>query len=329
MTFEEKIEAVKKNRNTPLKVSPWEITNSYGKSRRSWGLAEQVNRDLAEEGLELSGDFYHAWFYAELMLQSKKDIATTKVTTTPIKRVDSLAAANNVPTSVSMNNSLAHAITIMQHNDYSQLPVISGKGDRSLCGYISWKTIGLALWHKKEGEKVADYMSTDVTTILKTLPLLEAIPIIAEKEFVIVLNEDKTFSGIITASDIADEFLSITQAEAFLLLEQIELQIRILLGRAGILLKEIQDECIEENRHVESIDDLTFGEYCRVIQKQKHWEKLNIKTDHGDFISYMDNINKIRNEIMHFRPDGIGEEKMQALRNMARFLSEIIDYINA
>lgn len=328
MTYKEKIAAIKKDRRTPIKVTPWEITNSYGYCRRSWGLAERVNRELDEEGLELSGDFYHAWFYAELMLQSKKDIATTKVTTTPIKRVDSLAAANNIPTSISMNSSLVHAITIMQHNDYSQLPVISGKGDRSLCGHISWKTIGLAMWHKKGGERVADFMSTDVTKISRTMPLLEAIPIIAKNEFVIVLNEDRTFSGIITSSDIAEEFLSITQAEAFLLLEQIELQIRILLGRAGISLKEIQDECIDENRHVESIDDLTFGEYCHIIQQQRHWEKINIKANHSDFISYMDNINKIRNEIMHFRPDGIGEEKMQDLRNMARYLSEIIDYIN-
>ena len=62
LTLEQKIEAIKKDRKKTFTVTPWEITNSYGYSRRSWGLAERVNQDLDDEGVELSGDFYHAWF---------------------------------------------------------------------------------------------------------------------------------------------------------------------------------------------------------------------------------------------------------------------------
>lgn len=322
LDLSQKIEAIKQDPQKTFVVTPWEFANYFHYQRRSWGLAERVNQFLEKNELELSSDFYQAWFYASLILRHKA-VATTKITTDPIKRVSSLAAANHKPIFVNMNSDLAHAITIMQQYDYSQLPVVSGQGDRSLCGYISWKTIGLNLWHKKEGNKVGDYMSTDVTTVLRSAPLLETIQTIASKEFVVVLNEDKSFSGIITASDIAMEFFSISQAEAFLLLEQIELQLRMLIGRAGLLVEDLQKVCVEEGRQVNCIDDLTFGEYQRIIESPKNWEKMGIKNDHKDFIKFIDDIRQIRNDVMHFEPDGIGDEKMQSLRNMARYLSEL------
>lgn len=327
MTYTDKIEAIKKDRNISFMVTPWEITNSYGYCRRSWGLAEQVNRELDADGLELSGDFYHAWFYAELTLQSKKDIATTRVTTNPVKRVDSLAAATlNKPVFVDKNDSLLHAITLMQQHGFSQLPVID-KEDNRLCGYISWKTIGISLWHDKKGDKVSDYMENNITSIRLDTPLLEAIRIISSKKFVLVSNNDEGYSGFIAASDIASEFFSITQAEAFLLLEQIELQIRMIINRFGLSKKELK-QYSQGGREVESIDDLTFGAYCKIFKEPQYWGKLGYKNEHEDFNNYLDDIRLIRNRVMHFEPEGIGRQKMQSLRNMTRYLSEIIDYLN-
>lgn len=323
MDLNQKIEAIKQDTTLQFPVTPCELVYHFGHHRRSWYIVEQINNFLSDNELELDGDLYRAWFYAELTLQHKK-VATTKVCTDPIKRVSSLAAANHKPVFVSRNDELSHAITIMQQKDYSQLPVISGKGDRSLCGYISWKTIGLALWHGVKGDKVSDFMSSDVITIQSKTPLLEAINMISQNEFLLVLNEDKTFAGIITPSDIAGEFFSITQAEAFLLLEQIELQVRILIDRAELLVEDLKKVCNEEGRDVNCIDDLTFGEYQRLIEDPKNWEKFGIKNDHSDFIKFIDDIRNIRNDVMHFEPDGIGESKMQLLREMARYLTEIL-----
>lgn len=323
LTFEEKVNSIKQDTSKTFKVTPWEIANHFNYHRRSWRLADIVNTFLNNNDLELSDDFYYTYFYSEMILRHKK-IATTKTVINPIKRVDSMAAACHKPIYVDRNEPLAHAITLMQQNDYSQLPVVSG-GERKLCGYISWKTIGLALWHGKNGDTVGDYLSPHVTTIPKNTPLLEAIQVMASKEFIIVLNVDQTFSGIITSADIVDEFFSITQAEAFLLLEQIELQIRILIDRAEIPLDELKTICQEENREVECIDDLTFGEYSHILKNPKYWDRLKIKNERADFVKFMENINKIRNKVMHFEPDGIGSDKMQDLRNMARYLSEIAD----
>lgn len=56
--------------------------------------------------------------------------------------------------------------------------------------------------------------------------LLDAIKIIYQHDFAVVVQEDKTLCGIITTADISSQFLSIT--EPFILLEEIENQIRIL-----------------------------------------------------------------------------------------------------
>ena len=327
LSYKDKIEIIKSDRTLTFSVTPWEITNSYGYCRRSWGLAEQVNRDLDNEGLELSGDFYHAWFYAELTLQSKEDIATTRVKNNPIKRVDSLAAATlNKPVFVEKNDSLVHAITLMQQHGFSQLPVVD-KEENRLCGYISWKTIGISLWHNKKGDKVENHMESDITAIPLDTPLLDAIRILSSKKFVLVSNKDEGYSGFITASDIASEFFSITQAEAFLLLEQIELQLRMIINRFGLSKDELK-KYSQGGREVESIDKLTFGAYCKIFKEPQYWEKLDYKNEHADFNDYLDEIRLIRNRVMHFEPEGIGHQKMQYLRNMTRYLSEIIDFLN-
>ena len=328
LTFEQKIEDIKKDRTKKHPVTPWEITNSYGYCRRSWGLAQRVNLDLDKEGLELSGDFYHAWFYAELTLQNKQNVATTRVTTNPIKRVDSIAAATiNKPIYVDKKDSTIHAITLMQQHGFSQLPVVDGDETR-LCGNISWKTIGSALWHNKKNDTVEDCMENKITAIYLDTPLLDAIQLISANKFVVVLNGDKTFSGFITSSDTASEFFSITQAEAFLLLEQIELQIRLIIGRIGVSKDDIKKNSMIK-KDEPSIDDLTFGGYCKIFEESHYWEKLNLKNDHTDFNNYLKDIKVIRNRVMHFEPEGIEPQKMQSLRNMTRYLSEIIDYLNS
>lgn len=322
LSIEQKFEAIKQDTTKTFTVTPCDLVYHFGHQRRSWYIAQDIINKLAEQELELSEDLYQAYFYSNLILKHK-EVATTKIETDPVRKVDSLAAANHKPLSIDITNSLEQAITFMQQNDYSQLPVIRGGDEKDLCGYISWRTIGLALWHGKKGDTIENYISPFVTAIPRKTPLLDAIRMIATQEFVIVLKDDGTFAGIVTASDIAKEFFSITQAEAFLLLEQIELQIRILMGKAGILLEDVRKECDRAKFKINSLDDLSFGQYEHVLSNPKLWAKLKIKNCHEDFIKFMEEVRLIRNEIMHFEPDGIGEEKMQKLRNMARYLSEI------
>lgn len=322
MDLAEKIQEIKNDHSKVHHVSPCELVNYFGYQRRSWRNAQQIYDFLNANELELGADFYNEWFYSSIELRHKK-VATTKVPEDPIKRVQFMQAANNKPIYVDKNASLIHAITLMQQNDYSQLPVVSSN-ERNLCGYISWATIGAA---KQRGELsgiVKDYMEEHVCSISKDMPLLEAINITAQNEFVIVLNEDKTMRGIITTADVASEFLTITQSESFILLGQIERQIRIILRNGEILLEDVKSVCKEDEREVMSIDDLNFGEYLRLLENDKNWKKLKLNTDRKDFIEALDKVRQIRNDVMHFDPDGIDSCAVSTLRNVAKYLTVII-----
>ena len=127
-----------------------------------------------------------------------------------------------------------------------------------------------------------------------------------------------------TTADVASEFLDITQSEAFVLLGQIERQMRIILQNGEILLEDIKSVCQEEGREVKSIDDLTFGEYQRLIENDKNWSKLKLNTDRKDFLAALEKVHQTRNDVMHFDPDGIDTKAIVTLRNIATYLTAII-----
>ena len=67
------------------------------------------------------------------------------------------------------------------------------------------------------------------------------------------------------------------------------------------------------------MSDLTFGEYKRLLDPSR-WSALALRLDRGVFVSLLDKVRETRNEVMHFDPDGIEDQKLGVLRDFARFL---------
>ena len=110
-----------------------------------------------------------------------------------------LRAASNPPVYVNRDTKLSEALTKMMMNDFSQLPII--QGERTVEGYISWRTIGEALALKRECNTVRDCMEKSVTILDDTEPLLNAVNVIAKKDFILVRNsKDKRIVGLVTTS---------------------------------------------------------------------------------------------------------------------------------
>ena len=108
------------------------------------------------------------------------------------------------------------------------------------------------------------------------------------------------------------------------MLEKIENLIRLLLDEK-FLLEDLKSVCSDDEQ-AEFIDDLTFGQYIRLIEKETNWQKLNLSIERVPFIKQLDKIRIIRNDIMHFDPEGITTEERDDLNNMANFLTELIKY---
>ena len=211
----------------------------------------------------------------------------------------------------------------MLTNDFSQLPVMTS--DREVKGVISWKTIASRLHLGGACEIVRDCMD-EHAEMPAYQSIFDAIKVIAEHDFVLVRDSEKRISGIVTAYDISTQFNKLT--EPFLLLGDIENQIRNLIGSKfkTTELERAKDPG-DEGRSVSSVEDLTFGEYLKLLENTENWERLELHLDRKVFIKDLGKIRIIRNEVMHFDPDGISEDDLATLRKFARFLTRLSNVI--
>jgi hypothetical protein len=249
------------------------------------------------------------------------EIALAKLSD-PTPRLGTLDPANRKPLSINRDAKVREAITKMLQHDYSQLPVM--QNSRDVDGLISWKSIGEASKvHNKECVFVRDCMDSDVEILNHDAPLWKAIRTIAEKDVVLVKNSSKEIIGLVTTYDIAVEYHSLS--EPFLLLGEIENNLRQLIARAKYPLSvlEAAKDPKDTERKVKSVSDLTFGEYIELLQQPDNWRSIGVNLSRKTFIAEMIAIRKIRNEVMHFHPDPLTKEPLDALRRVANMMRSL------
>lgn len=310
-----------KETNCSKKITPRMLVANVGYEKRSPWARYLIDKFLEENELEVEPHYMEVWIDNEIELRQKPK-AKKRRREDPIKRIGLLKAANIKPTTVNNNDTLDKAITLMMMNGYSQLPVMGNS--RKIIGYISWETIGEARSKGVDTNEVKNYKREDVSVLRRDMPLMLAIREIYKKDFIVVVENDGTPCGIVTTADVSSQFL--TWTEPFVMLEQIENQVRHLLNEK-ILLEDLKNICQEEEREVNAIDDLTFGEYQRLFENPKHWDRIGLKSfDRSLFVQMFEDVRKIRNDVMHFDPEGIDEISREKLKSMANFLNKLIVY---
>ena len=143
-------------------------------------------------------------------------------------------------------------------------------------------------------------------------------------DYVLVRASDQQISGIITASDFNEQFRKL--AEPFLLVGEIENGIRRML-HGKFTVNELKTACGPDggSEKVEGVADLSFGDYIRLIQEDRQWKKLKLEIDRVEFVKRLDKIREIRNDVMHFDPDGLEAEDLTTLVEFAQFLKRLRD----
>src|SRR3546814_19793644 len=53
-------------------------------------------------------------------------------------------------------------------------------------------------------------------------------------------------------------------------------------------------------REINSVADLTFGEYVRLLQNPENWTRLDSRLDRAIFCGQLERVSMIRNQVMHF-----------------------------
>lgn len=237
--------------------------------------------------------------------------------TDPSHTIGEIDSANITPVRVSPNAGLLEAITLMLTRNFSQLPVM--QNDRDVRGVISWESIGARMAAGTKDGTVQDYMDEPHELPLNA-SLFRAINTIVEHNYVLIRSSDKKICGIVTASDIALRFESISTP--FLLIAEIEKHLRNIID-SKLQIADIRNSCAPEYLPASftSAAELTFGNYVAIFQNAANWSKIGLNLDRAAFCAELGEVNTIRNDVMHFDPDPLSAQELTKLRNISRMLN--------
>jgi len=55
------------------------------------------------------------------------------------------------------------------------------------------------------------------------------------------------------------------------------------------------------------------------IKEEKRWKKLRLEIDRVAFVSHLHKVREIRNDVMHFDPEGLEDADLDTLRELLSF----------
>jgi len=303
-----------------------QLLRYFYQERRSNQVIPWIRQNLVGLGLECTPDFEHVFIDSPVVIRKKPTVKAMKgaeVQTVevreqrdPVQRLALLPSANRPPVSVTRDAELQTAITLMMMHDYSQLPVM--QNERNVDGIVSWRSIVSARCAGRECLTVRECLVRDIQVLSHDTPLFDAVKTVMKYEVVLVKSAEQKITGLVTIADIGEQFVALS--ESFLTLEQIENHLRSLLDAkfTAEQLKHAIDPG-DDDREVESIADLTFGEIIRLLENPEHWQQISLALDRATLTKRLDQVRRIRNDVMHFHPDGISPDDVEILRETGRF----------
>jgi hypothetical protein len=239
-------------------------------------------------------------------------------TADPIIRISSIPSANRGVLSVLLTDDIERATTLMSFEGFSQLAIMQGA--REVRGMITWESIARRSMVAPDPETVAD-CRTDAHVIDSDAGLFDALPTIEKYGYVLVRSKERTITGIITASDFAVELGE--HSYAFMCLRTIEMLVRKklhpCLGAADLSDLEEHSKARKESDPAQ----LTFGENVRLLERDEIWARLRVNIDKSEFVKRLLETRDIRNDIMHFSPDPLGQKQKRNLKQMEDFLRQV------
>jgi len=213
---------------------------------------------------------------------------------------------------VILGSPLSVAITQMLATGYSQLAVVNEDGH--YMGAVSWESIGRARLADSEADlrdatvqaRVVDYDED----------LFAQIDEIYQRGYVLVRGEDRrALVGIVTAHDLARQFG--TLARPFSLVEEAELRLRRQVKRA------ISEDVLIDKTPKWARGTPTFGGYSHLLKELATFELLGWQLDHATFLSLLDNVKNIRNELMHFSQDTMPQHDLDTIDGFVSMLRAV------
>ncbi|MCO5968939.1 CBS domain-containing protein [Actinoallomurus soli] len=310
-----------------------DLLDLFGVRVRNFDTVPRIQQALAEAGLSTVPSFATCPATTEVHIvaaeaipsaedgdgdgEGEQDTPSSAVPQQSFK-IGDLPSARGDLTSVPPNATLAQATHMMWIHNFSQLPVIDGLAH--LHGVITWSSIATRYATGKQ-PTLAEAMVTDSLPIAEVHQELFAhLPAVSEYGYLLVRENNGKFTGIVTASDITARFEA--TAKPFFLVGEIEQRLRKCLGRA--LSADVICDVQPNNKKTGNIADLMFSGYQRLLKKDENWKALGwTGVDRAEFLNDLDRVRLIRNEIAHFDPAPLTEQKLTRLHQFAGLLKQL------
>lgn len=223
---------------------------------------------------------------------------------------------------VSPRDKLAKAMTIMQFNNYSQLPIL-GEDNGRIVGALTWKSIATKMSIGDKDGSVDDYMvnKEEDNVLPLDMPFAEALNNVLEYEYAFVIDNNQSLCGVVTTADLSQRYIEWTHP--FVIIEKIEGDLRKIID--GKLPKEALPGFGKGKKPVNSAEDLAFIQYKQILEKADNWHQPGwTMVDQDYFLERLEDVRNIRNDIMHFRFEDKDGSKLTLLANMAFYLRMLI-----
>ncbi len=306
-------------------LSVRDLLRRFGASRRGYRVVAQIRRGLDAQGLVTDPDFESLHIDA-LTLLRRPDAASEpargpeQAAVDPVQRIGRLVNTQRALVSVRPGCSLLEATTLMMMRDFSQLPVLRTEYD--CLGLVSWRSIGTVRTLGRVPETVDDCLES-VEIFESDEPMSHVIGLFGSEDAILVRDGEGKISGILTSSDVSLQFHEL--GEPFLVLSEIENHVRALLD-ASVSVDELAEGVNPDGpaREVSSAADLTFGEYRRLLERPAIWTRVGLQMDRATFVRELDEVRKLRNDVMHFDPDGLAPEDLRRLREFGEFMRRVV-----
>jgi CBS domain-containing protein len=306
-----------------------DLIGLWGAKVRGYRVVDRVLADLENYSLTTRPDFRKVGLDSIVELValpsavSEEADGTDEVPTAEPEEREIGLTLGNVPSAlaglvvVNTNDSLAKAMTLMRLHDYSQLAILPTP--RKLIGAVTWRSIAKAL-ASDEDAKVGDAIEPAALFPFDT-DLIDVLRVLYDRDFVFVTNGVAEVSGIVTASDVVRLYGD--TATPFFLIGEIDHLLRRAVADEWTIEQVIEVCDPDGDRDLPSHDDLTIGDYQRMLESPDRFGALGWPLDRATFIKGLDEVREIRNAVAHFDPDPIDPAEVGTLQNFLYLLREL------
>lgn len=319
----------------PQKVTVRDLLRHWGGRARGHRLSRRIEADLDNYGLTTSPNFLRVTLADEVALVAVQpasvpepqpavvrdggvgvdSVAVTVIPDESAERREIGLTLGNLPSassglvSVKPTATFEEAMTKMLLNDFSQLPVLKTK--HRCEGAVTWRSIARARFKDSDAPFTAAIVHA--TTLAYDTELNRVLGALQAEDFVFVRNDHNEISGIVTAADVVQLYGEL--ATPFLLIGELDQELRRIV--TAIDLDTVCTLCDSSGtRKISSHDDLTMGDYQRVLDDPACWAKLGWPLDRAAFVARLDELRQLRNDIVHFNPDPVPDGTVNMLRHM-------------